>query len=39
MAAAVFAGFAMLWPVFAGAQMPLPSIGDGIPVATHARLA
>jgi N-acetylmuramoyl-L-alanine amidase len=39
MAVAVFAGFAMLWPVPSPAQMPLPAIGDGIPVATDARLA
>ncbi len=39
MAAAVFAGFAMLWPVPCAAQMPLPAIGDGVPVATDARLA
>jgi N-acetylmuramoyl-L-alanine amidase len=39
MAAAVFAGFAMLWPVSSAAQMPLPAIGDGVPVATDARLA
>jgi N-acetylmuramoyl-L-alanine amidase len=39
MAVAVFAGFAMLWPVSSPAQMPLPAIGDGIPVATDARLA
>jgi N-acetylmuramoyl-L-alanine amidase len=39
MAAAVFAGFAMLWPLSAGAQMPLPVIGDAVPVATDARLA
>ena len=39
MAVAVFAGFAMLWPASSPAQMPLPAIGDGIPVATDARLA
>jgi N-acetylmuramoyl-L-alanine amidase len=39
LAAAVFAGFAMLWPVSSAAQMPLPAIGDGFPVATDARLA
>ena len=39
MAAAVFAGFAMLWPIPSPAQMPLPAVGDGIPVATDARLA
>jgi N-acetylmuramoyl-L-alanine amidase len=39
MAVAVFAGVAMLWPVPSPAQMPLPAIGDGIPVATDARLA
>jgi len=39
MAVAVFAGFAMLWPASSQAQMPLPAIGDGIPVATDARLA
>jgi N-acetylmuramoyl-L-alanine amidase len=39
MAAAVFAGVAMLWPVPSAAQMPLPAIGDGVPVATDARLA
>jgi N-acetylmuramoyl-L-alanine amidase len=37
--AAVFAGVAMLWPVPAGAQMPLPTVGDAIAVATDARLA
>jgi N-acetylmuramoyl-L-alanine amidase len=39
MAAAVFAGFAMLWPIPSAAQMPLPAVGDGMPVATDARLA
>ena len=39
LAVAVFAGFAMLWPASSPAQMPLPAIGDGIPVATDARLA
>jgi N-acetylmuramoyl-L-alanine amidase len=39
MVAAVFAGVAMLWPVPAGAQMPLPTVSDAIPVATDARLA
>jgi N-acetylmuramoyl-L-alanine amidase len=39
MAAAVFAGFAVFWPVSSAAQMPLPAIGDGVPVATDARLA
>jgi N-acetylmuramoyl-L-alanine amidase len=29
----------MLWPASSAAQMPLPAIGDGIPVATDARLA
>jgi N-acetylmuramoyl-L-alanine amidase len=38
-AAAVFAGFAMFWPVSSAAQMPLPAIGDGVPVASDARLA
>jgi N-acetylmuramoyl-L-alanine amidase len=39
MAAAVFAGAAMLWPVCAGAQMPLPGMSDATPVAIDARLA
>jgi N-acetylmuramoyl-L-alanine amidase len=39
MAAAVFAGLAMHWPVTAGAQVPLPVINDAVPVATDARLA
>jgi N-acetylmuramoyl-L-alanine amidase len=39
MVAAVFAGFAMLWPASLAAQMPLPAIGDGVPAATDARLA
>jgi N-acetylmuramoyl-L-alanine amidase len=39
MAAAVFAGLAALWPVPAGAQMPVPVAADGVPVATDARLA
>src|SRR5271170_8088898 len=39
MVAAVFAGVAMLWPVSAGAQMPLPIVSDAVPVATDARLA
>jgi N-acetylmuramoyl-L-alanine amidase len=39
MAAAVFAGLAMHWPVTAGAQMPLPVMSDAVPVATDARLA
>jgi N-acetylmuramoyl-L-alanine amidase len=29
----------MLWPASSAAQMPLPAIGDGMPVATEARLA
>jgi N-acetylmuramoyl-L-alanine amidase len=39
MAAAVFAGLAMHWPVTAVAQMPLPVMSDAVPVATDARLA
>jgi N-acetylmuramoyl-L-alanine amidase len=39
MAAAVFAGAAMLLPVCAGAQMPLPGMSDATPVAIDARLA
>ena len=39
MAAAVFAGAAMLWPILSRAQMPLPAVGDPTPVATDARLA
>jgi N-acetylmuramoyl-L-alanine amidase len=39
MAAAVFAGAAMLWPVCAVAQMPLPGMSDATPVAIDARLA
>jgi N-acetylmuramoyl-L-alanine amidase len=39
MVAAVFAGVAMLWPTTAGAQMPLPTAGDAVPIATDARLA
>jgi N-acetylmuramoyl-L-alanine amidase len=39
MAAAVFAGVAMLWPASAGAQMPPPGVSDATPVAIDARLA
>jgi N-acetylmuramoyl-L-alanine amidase len=39
MVVAVFAGVAALWPVPAGAQMPLPTGSDAVPVASDARLA
>jgi N-acetylmuramoyl-L-alanine amidase len=39
MVVAVFAGVAALWAVPAGAQMPLPTGSDAVPVASDARLA